>query len=242
MTLIVNTVMSIVITGVFLLAIACNLVVQIKYKRMMNTMENKGRDKHLLKIERAYRHAYLKDRTESLDVFTVKEYYNIRILNIPIHFIEELAFSSIYVVTVLGIAFSLILLALPRQSLQGDLLQIFLLSIEGLVFGLILRVAKTFFCLEALKEIFLIQLSEYLGYELELFDEVERDEEGHLFFHKDYKENPKVQEVYRDHDNIIEFRSNSAVALSDIRETTTEELEQKFDEKVLLQVLDEIFG
>lgn len=241
MTDIINGVVGSIILLLFLVGIFCNYVVKKKYDKMFATMSNSGQDKNLLIIEREYRHGYLKDRVERIKIFVEKEYYEIKICNVPLYAFEDFTISSVYFVALLGLTFTVIQVALPQINIYSRMIKIFFLSIEGLILGTILMVFRTMLGINTLREIFKVKLCSYLEYELELFDEAERDEEGNLFFEKSYKNNKKNEkDLYCNNQN-IESAGNNVFNLSNDRQDKTEGIDN-FDERALLQVLEEILG
>lgn len=241
MTEIINGVVGIIILILFIVGMFCNYVVKKKYDKMFATMKNKGRDKNLLIIERDYRHGYLKDRVERIKVFVEKEYYEIKLCNIPLYTFEDFTISSVYFSALLGLTFTVILVALPQANLYSRMIQIFFLSIEGLFLGTILMVFRTILGINSLRDIFKVNLCNYLEHELELFDEAERDDEGNLVLQTNYNKSEKVEEGSRFHYQSAECGSNNVFNLSDHRQVeAAKSVEPEFDEKALLQVLEEI--
>lgn len=239
---IINLVVGGMILLLFIIGIFCNYVVKKKYTKMFSTMENKGRDKNLLIIEREYRHAYLKERVERIKVFVEMQYYEIKLCNIPLYAFEDFTISAVYFVGLLGLIFTIILLAIPSQLNHVPMYQLFFLCIEGLVCGFILMIIRTLLSVPTLRDIFKVNLCSYLEHELELFDEAERDEEGNLF-------PKKIQEKEEDHtkdpeDPIgsVERGSDGLLHLSDHRQAQAKDIKNDFDEKALLQVLEDLLG
>lgn len=237
---IINSTVGVIILLLFIVGMFCNYVVKKKYDKMFLTMKNKGRDKNLLMIERDYRHGYLKERVDRIRVFVEREYYDIQLGKIPLYAFEDFTISAVYFVALLGLTFTIILIALPGSDIYNHMFKMFFLSIEGLVLGTILMVFRTLLGINALRDIFKVNLCNYLENELELFDEAERDEDGNLFF----KKNDKTTQESENSDNIInkdiEFGGHGVFHLSDYRQPKTESIE--FDEEALIQVLDEILG
>lgn len=242
MTNIINGVVGSIILILFLIGIFCNYVVKKKYDKMFATMNNSGQDKNLLIIEREYRHGYLKDRVERIKIFVEKEYYEIKICNIPLYAFEDFTISSVYFVALLGLTFTVIQVALPQINIYDRMIQIFFLSIEGLILGTILMVFRTMLGINTLREIFKVKLCSYLEHELELFDEAERDEEGNLFIEKHHKNIQKNKKDNYSDSQAIERRSDNILDLSNDRKAKKDGLENVFDERALLQVLEEILG
>lgn len=240
MTEIINSVVGIIIFIIFTVGMFCNYVVKKKYDKMFATMKNKGRDKNLLIIERDYRHGYLKDRVERIKVFVEKEYYDIKLCNIPLYAFEDFTISSVYFAALLGLTFTVILIALPQTNLYSRMIQIFFLSIEGLFLGTILMVFRTVLGINSLRDIFKVNLCTYLEHELELFDEAERDDEGNLILQKNYDKSEEGQENHRHYNKNTECGSGNVLNLSDRRQAETKDVEQEYDEKALIQALEEI--
>ncbi|PKM93954.1 MAG: hypothetical protein CVU84_13675 [Firmicutes bacterium HGW-Firmicutes-1] len=242
MTEIINGVVGTIILFIFVIGIFCNYVVKKKYDKMFATMKNKGQDKNLLIIERDYRHGYLKDRVERIKVFVEKEYYEIKLCNIPLYAFEDFTISAVYFAALLGLTFTVILVALPQVNLYDRMLHIFFLSIEGLLLGTILMVFRTILGINAQRDIFKVNLCNYLENELELFDEAEKDDEGNLFLQKINIEDTKSQECAESSGQNTEFGSSVVFDFSDSRQYETKSVENDFDERALLQVLEEILG
>lgn len=240
MTEIINGVVGIIILILFIAGMFCNYVVKKKYDKMFATMKNKGRDKNLLIIERDYRHGYLKDRVERIKVFVEKEYYEIKLCNIPLYAFEDFTISSVYFAALLGLTFTVILVALPQANLYNRMIEVFFLSIEGLFLGTILMVYRTVLGINSLRDIFKVNLCSYLEHELELFDEAERDEEGNLVLQKNNEKGKETEEGHRLDHKGAELSSSNVFNLSDHRQTEAKSVEPEFDEKALLQVLEEI--
>lgn len=242
MSEIINLVVGSMIFLLFVIGVFCNYVVKKKYAKMFLTMENKGRDKNLLIIECEYRHAYLKERVERIKVFVERQYYEIKLCNIPLYAFEDFTISAVYFVGLLGLIFTIILLALPSQLNYVPMVQIFFLCIEGLVCGFILMVIRTWLSIPTLRDIFKVNLCSYLEHELELFDEAERDEEGNLFPKKKQEKSYEDEEGSEICDGSAELGSSSVLHLSDRRQAQTKDIENVFDEKALLQVLEDLLG
>lgn len=242
MTGIINGVVGSMIGAIFAIGMFCNYVVRKKYSKMNSTMNNSGQDKNLLIIERQYRHGYLQDRVERIKIFVEKEYYEIKICGIPLYVFEDFTISSVYFVALLGLTFTVIQVALPQINVYSNMIKIFFLSIEGLILGTILMVYRTVLGIHSLREIFKINLCNYLEYELELFDEAERDEEGNLFSEKSHKNFKKSKKNNKEDNQNIEPRGNNVFNLSHDRKLKENRVEEDFDEFDLLQVLEEILG
>lgn len=240
MTEIINGVVGIIILILFIIGMFCNYVVKKKYDRMFATMKNKGRDKNLLIIERDYRHGYLKDRVERIKVFVEKEYYEIKLCNIPLYAFEDFTISAVYFSALLGLTFTVILVALPQANLYNHMIHVFFLSIEGLFLGTVLMVYRTVLGINSLRDIFKVNLCNYLEHELELFDEAERDDQGNLVLQKDIIDSKEDEEGHRPNHQNFEHRGNNVFDLSDHRQAEAQSVEAEFDEKALLQVLEEI--
>ncbi len=237
---IINGTVGTILLILFIIGIFCNIVVRKKYTKMFLTMKNKGRDKNLLIIERDYRHGYLKDRVDRIKVFVEREYYEITLSKIPLYAFEDFTISSVYFIALLGLTFTVILVALPQINLYHNMISVFFLSIEGLFFGTILMVLRTFLGINALRDIFKVNLCNYLENELELFDEAERDDEGNLFNKKTSKISKKNENSGSGDSQGLELSGHGVFHLSDYRQSKTESIE--FDEMALIQVLDEILG
>ncbi|PKM49644.1 MAG: hypothetical protein CVV02_14920 [Firmicutes bacterium HGW-Firmicutes-7] len=242
MTDIINGVVGIIILLIFIIGMFCNYVVKKKYDKMFATMKNKGQDKNLLIIEREYRHGYLKDRVERIKVFVEKEYYEIKLCNIPLYAFEDFTISAVYFAAILGLTFTVILVALPQTILYDGMLHTFFLSIEGLFLGTILMVFRTILGINEQRDIFKVNLCSYLENELELFDEAEKDDEGNIFLQKSKHEYKKNQGRDEGANKNIEHGSGVVFSLSDVRQPEEKSIENDFDEVALLQVLEEILG
>lgn len=239
---IINGTVGTIIFLLFIIGLFCNYVVKKKYNKMFLTMKDKGRDKNLLIIERQYRHGYLKDRVDRIRVFVEREYYDIKLSKIPLYAFEDFTISAVYFVALLGLTFTVILVALPHINLYENMITIFFLSIEGLFLGTVLMVFRTVLGINALRDIFKVNLCNYLENELELFDEAERDEEGNLFQKNDKTatKNEKIDISDNGDPQSVESCGHGVFHLSDYRQSKTEGLD--FDEQALIQVLEEILG
>jgi hypothetical protein len=238
---IINWVIGTIILFIFILAVLSISCVSKKYKKMFSTMKDLDHDKNLLIIEREYRHGYLQDRVERIKLFVEKQYYEIKLLGIPLYAFEDFTISSVYFVVLLGITFTFILISLPSSSISSQMISVFFLSIEGLLLGVVLMVIRTLSGISEKREIFQVNLCNYLEHELELFDGVEKDEE----------DVSKVQEI-SEKNQADETRQESG-AEADCRTLygynhipasgeNSEDIEISFDEKALMQVLEEILG
>lgn len=238
---IINVTVSCILGFLFLMGIVFNSAVKKKYNRMFSTITSRGRDKDLLKMERNYRHAYLKEQVDRIDIFVERQYYGIRLFKLPLYVVEDMTLNLVYIVCLIGATFSLILFALPSGNAVNSFLDTWLLAIEGFIYAIILMVIHSLLCIHSLRRAFKVKLCHYLNYDLELYDDAERDEEGHLFFHKDYKARKKHKEVAESTDKGVEHHSDNLIHLSKGRETKEDYLKD-FDDEVLLQILDEIMG
>lgn len=238
---IINITIGSILGLIFCVGIFCNVVVKKKYSKMFATMKNTAHDKNLLIIERDYRHGYLKDRVERIKVFVEREYYEIKIAKIPLYAFEDFSISAVYFVALLGLTFTFILISLPNVSVSNQMLQVFFLSVEGLVCGMILMVTRTITGQSELREIFKVNLCNYLEHELELFDEAERYENIKVLQNNEEKiqANQDTEENHFESNKSIDDSTND---LPTSGESESENIEIIFDENALLQVLQEMFG
>ena len=236
MTGAINIIVSTTIILIFALGLACNLLVKRKYIRMFKTMRNNAHDKNLLIIERDYRHGYLKDRVERIKIFVEKEYYEIKVAGIPLYVFEDFTISSVYLNVLLGLTFTFILVALPEEKLSFNL---YLLGILGLTSGTLLYGTRAVMGIAALKDIFKVKLCDYLEYELELFNEDEKDE-ANIIYKKEQKKNRHAAQDKESAWRLDSDHESGTDSLPDDGET--EDIEIVFDESFILQMLDEILG
>jgi hypothetical protein len=239
---IMNIVVGITILSFFSLGVICNIVVKRKYKKMFATMDNKGRDKNLLIIERDYRHGYLQDRVERIKVFVEKEYYEIKISNIPLYMFENFTITSVYIIVLLGLIFTFLHIALSNGSMQGDIIYVFLPTVIGLILGTVLMILHTILGLKEKREIFKVNLCNYLENELELFNGVEKEDEVNI----QIQQNKEIHcENNQSSENIIKnskFNGNSFKSLQKGAEARTKSIMEIIDENLIEDVLEEIMG
>lgn len=237
-----NLVVGIVIVAFFTGGVFCNIIVKKKYNRMFATMKNKGKDKNMLIIERDYRHGYLQDRVERIKVFVEKEYYDIKISNTPLYKLEDFTITSVYFIVLIGLIFTFLLIALINGSMEGKIIEIFFLSILGLVLGTVLMTLHVVLGLNDLRDIFKVNLCNYLENELELFGGVELEDEISTKIQENQKQSTNNNENKSSTSKSIEPDSYRDINLSESTESGATNIGPLIDERMLEEVLEEILG
>lgn len=245
MVQIINIVVGSLLLVILLMSIISCIVVHRKYKKMFATMQNVGRDKNLLLIEREYRHGYLKDKVARIRLFVEKEFYQIKMFKIPLYTYEDFSINCVYFSVLLGLTFTLIIIALSKQTISTMVIEVFWLSIQGLLSGMIIMIARNFAGIPASREIFMVNLCSYLEHELKLFNGVDKDDEVIQTHQKVEKNSENTVSQQEGVTGSSQHRDDGVLDLSVHQEEGEQGLEDSkegFNERALLEVLEAIFN
>lgn len=234
---IINSIVSIALLIIFTMGCFSCITVNKKYRFMLKTIEGEYNDNDIIRIEKSYQHN-LVDR-HNTRMFVEKNYYSIKVLKIPIHILEDVAINSMYYTVLIGLTFTFIELALISNGNNINLQGVFICSIVGLAFGLLLLGIRMICGLVKKREMFTVYMCNYLSNVLKL--DLEKEDEDDIKDSKVQSFKKEDYSYYKNTEDISQYNNNRAKYLSNNSKIPKEKA-SKLDESIFEELIEQIMS